>query len=321
MSSWLHRQRKGDLVELAKQAGVSDYDGLLKDELVSVLDEHLRANSSSLSSNAAFNDFYRTASPVKKERAASTTSGPDVPKKRRTTKVKDEIEAIISGDDTPIQNLVARTPRLQRIAQSVPLPASPAEVADVIDRQTTIAKEKISSAYAKLGVTENIESVRESLSSVVGVELLVLGLEYYGLQKETLPWRYAFDFPAIGFLGTNSHPVSIPDFFLLVTSFFWAPTSLWAATSILLPALAAYFINFTLNGKSRSVYQADPLTFNVAKALITWLVYSQGAQFAGLVSPETAARVNAAVPGGYTGVLIGSGVGALASIYEAVLKR
>jgi hypothetical protein len=70
---------------------------MLKDDIVSALDEKLRANASTYSSNPVFREFYdRTGSPVKKERQVSTTLGADgevKPQRRRrqTIKAKDEI--------------------------------------------------------------------------------------------------------------------------------------------------------------------------------------------------------------------------------------
>ncbi len=72
---------------------------------------------------------------------------------------------------------------------------------------------------------------------------------------------------------------------------------------------------------SRPTHPVDPLTFNATKALVTWLVYSQGTRLWGLFGDGTVQRVNSALPGGHRGVMIGAGLGALASLYEAVLKK
>ena len=222
--------------------------------------------------------------------------------------------------------MAARTPRtVQRVASRVPLPPSPAVVTAAIDRQTTVIKAKVGSWWSQSGITEVMETTRETLSSVVGVESAVIFIEAWGLQRDTLPWRYAFDVPATRL--TSAYPVFIPDFFLLVTHYFWSASTLWAATSLFVPLMFAYFFNFTLKSKpgartsKASAYQVDPLSFNVAKALISYLVYAQGVRFGGLVADRTVQRVNAAVPGGYKGVLIGAGIGALSSVYEAVLKK
>lgn len=72
------------------------YDGLRKEELVSIIDEHLQKNATSLSSNDAFKDYYDRASPSKRVSGASTTLASDgeaKPKRKRAPKVKEEPEA------------------------------------------------------------------------------------------------------------------------------------------------------------------------------------------------------------------------------------
>jgi hypothetical protein len=71
---------------------------LLKDDLVSTLDEKLRANASSYSSNPVFREYYdRTGSPIKKERQTSATFGADgekAPRRRRQTiKAKEDLDS------------------------------------------------------------------------------------------------------------------------------------------------------------------------------------------------------------------------------------
>jgi hypothetical protein len=86
---------------------------------------------------------------------------------------------------------------------------------------------------------------------------------------------------------------------------------LWFLTSIALPLVAAWFVNLTDGGK-----RYDPLSFNVAKALLAWIVYVQGG-----VSGESREVVQRGVPGGAQGLLVAAGIGILASVYEAVLKK
>lgn len=226
--------------------------------------------------------------------------------------------------------LATRTPRaVQRVAAQVPLPPSPAVVTDAIERQTAIVKTKVGNAWTNSGVTDWAEYIREVLSSVVGVEAAVILVEAFYLQKKVMPWLYFFDIPAISALGTNSYSVQIPEFFALLTSAFWSPSLLWANTSLFIPLFFAYFFNITVKAKangngrpaSKPEYQVDPLTFNLAKALVSYMVYAQGVRFSGLVADETVFTVSEALPGGHNGVFIGAGIGAIVSIYEAVLKR
>jgi hypothetical protein len=63
------------------------------------------------------------------------------------------------------------------------------------------------------------------------------------------------------------------------------------------------------------------LTFSIVKALLTFVVYGQDVTFGGLVDLEYVARINSALYGGWQGVLVGTGIGSLVTLYEAVLKK
>jgi hypothetical protein len=72
------------------------HDSLLKDDLVTALDDHLRQNALALSSDKTFAEYYhRGASPVKKPRAsASADPSGDAPvRRRRTISVKKDPES------------------------------------------------------------------------------------------------------------------------------------------------------------------------------------------------------------------------------------
>ncbi|KAI9805090.1 MAG: hypothetical protein M1825_000924 [Sarcosagium campestre] len=334
--SWLRSQRKSDLVELADEAGLKDYESLKKSDLEVALDEHLRANESSLAKKSRFSPFYTrtgtgsSSSPVKRDSAIAAPnsegeSKPAKPRARRVTKVADEV----SNTVTDIAN---RTPRRNlALARSVPLPPSPAVVADAIDRRTAVLRHKVGNAWTNAGLTERAEGVRESLSTVVSIEALIFAIEAFSLRSEVLPQRYAFTIPAIALLHTPAIPVSLPDLFLLLTSSFWSPFTLWLLTSLAVPLAFAYFFNLTLKSKSgashsrshssHTVYRFDPLTFNIAKALVAFLVYVQDVKFGGFVSEDNVDRIRSALPGGAFGIILGASIGGLATIYEAVLKK
>jgi hypothetical protein len=211
-------------------------------------------------------------------------------------------------------------------ASNVPLPPSPSVVADAITHQTNILTTKVSRAYEESGVVEKAQAAREILSTVVAVEFLISAVEAYQLRKEILADRYAFTIPAISLLRTSAYSVKLPDLFLLLTSSFWGPATLWAFTSLFIPLTAAYFFNLTSKPKTRSTtssfnYTFDPLTFNIVKALLAAVVYGQDYTFGGLVDSEYVARINSSLYGGYQSVLVGTGIGALVTLYDAVLKK
>lgn len=238
------------------------------------------------------------------------------------------------SDDEPVGNSSAlvRTPgRALTLAGRIPLPATPADVAEAVDRSTIAVRTRVMSMYKESGITEATHATRESLSNVTSVLFAISAFEMYFLRPEILADRYAFTIPAIALLGTNDVPVFVPDMFLLLTWSFWSPALLWAFTSTILPCIAGYFINLTVGAphnhrvtRSRAAPPdtvVDPLTYSIVKALISYVVYGQGVTFGGWVDETSIARINTAVYGGYKGVLTGTAISGIFSIYDAVLKK
>ena len=97
-----------------------------------------------------------------------------------------------------------------------------------------------------------------------------------------------------------------------------------------LPLTCSYFFNLSLKAKYgqvrntkyvQSAQQFDPLTYNISKALVAWLVYGQGVTFFGFNEIDSIWKLETAIPGGRQGIYVGAGIGALTSIYEAVLRK
>lgn len=186
-------------------------------------------------------------------------------------------------------------------------------------------RSQIAEVASSTGATEAVESARASLSSLVSIETIILFFEAANLRSEILPDRYAFTIPSLPVLNTSPYPVALPDLFLLLTSSFWQPFTLWLATALVVPLTFAYFFNLTARPRSRGTqkfeYQFDPLTFNVAKAILTYAVFAGGATFWGLVDLESVARIRSAAAGGWEGIVGGCAVGALATVYEAIIRK
>ncbi|KAF3000489.1 hypothetical protein E8E14_003897 [Neopestalotiopsis sp. 37M] len=367
-NSWLQRQRKGDLAELAQHTGLKNFEAFKKPELELALDEYLAENSTTFSSDPKLAPYYSSrartiGSPLKRGSIASdgTEEKIKVPRRRTIKAVEDaptlppalanaiavapepvsESEPVSEEEPatstaiattTGISNALVQTPgRALSLASRIPLPATPADIAEAVDRHTVALRNSASSIYKESGITEVTHATRESLSTVNSILGIVSLFELYFLRPEVLPDRYAFTIPAIHFLGTNDFPVHVADLFLLLTSSFWSPTLTWLFTSTILPTLAGYFFNLsaanqptrrtTQNTQPSPDYVVDPLTFSIVKALISFVVYGQGVTFGGWLSEESIARINGSVYGGYKGVLTGTAITALISIYDAVLKK
>lgn len=213
-------------------------------------------------------------------------------------------------------------------------PPSPALVADAFDRQQVRMRNSISEFYEKTNVSEYIDQARDLLSSPYAITAISMLIEAYGLRKDILPWKSLYDVPAVKYVKDSKTTIYGPDVFLFFNSSFLAPFTLWLLTSLLLPLTLSYCINIPLkahpshNYKTRKAttkalphLQFDPLIFNVAKALIAYVVYAQHYPLFGLYQHFTVATVNESVLGGYTGMITSSGIGALVSLYEAILKK
>ncbi|KAL4782652.1 hypothetical protein BJX76DRAFT_332128 [Aspergillus varians] len=217
------------------------------------------------------------------------------------------------------------------------LPPSPAVVTEAIERQTTAFRRSIGDAWEVSGVQECSNSLRESLSSVKAVEFIVTFYEALSLIAEVLPLRYLATVPAINAIHSPAISIEVPDLFVLVDSSFWAPVSLWLLTSVLLPLTVAYFFNISsqvaqsrstgvqTRRRSSSITSAqttfDPLSFNISKAIITYVVYAHGFTFWNIYGKDSLLTVNASMPFQYAGILTGAAIGGVGTLYEAILRK
>jgi len=237
------------------------------------------------------------------------------------------------------------TSPLARVAQTstpsqINLPASPAQVADLTEQTIQTARETASDLWAKTHIMDGIDYCREELSSVLMIQLIVLLLEGGGMQYNTLRTLSVYTNPSTS--GLPFKELRIPDLTYLLTEGFWAPATLWSLTNWALPLLISYFVNLTVNSNtrhksSRRQYTVDPLTFNIARALLVYGAYSlpvadpalageAGVKVAytpgwGPFAGETVDTVRGMVPGSYHGMLISSLIGGLYSVYDAILKK
>jgi hypothetical protein len=248
---------------------------------------------------------------------------------RRNHRSEEEESSVAQLTQAATNALVQTPGRALSLASRIPLPATPADVAQAVDRGTVAVRERVSSLYQDMGITETTEKVQESLSSVYSILLAIQAFELYFLRKEVLADRYAFTMPAIKLLRTEEYPVQIPDMFLILTSSFWSPVLLYVATSVVIPAVFGYFFNLSAANQqhrgrpraSQPEYTIDPLTFSIVKALVTFVVYNQGVTFGGLVDELSVARINSALYGGWKGVIAGAAITGVTAIYDAVLKK
>jgi hypothetical protein len=207
------------------------------------------------------------------------------------------------------------------------LPPSPAVVSQAIDRQTAKVREGIEQAWTASGVLERSNALRACLSSLKAVETIVLALEGGSVLMELIPCRFLTTTPAVSAVHIPSIPIKVPDLFVLVSGAFWAPFILWSLTGVILPLVAAYFINLSGGTSARRTRSAssrasfDPLTFNIAKALLVYIVYAGHFTFWDVFSHFTVQKVNVSVPGEWSGMLTGTAIGVIGTLYDAILRH
>jgi hypothetical protein len=242
---------------------------------------------------------------------------------------------------------VARTPkalsrRVSEVLAEVDIPASPAQLAEVADQSFQVMKEKTTDLWNRTNIDYFRELIRENASSVATIQTIILLLEASGLQWNTLQTIPTVSLPDSLAARTNSQYVFAPDFLALLTSGWWAPATLWSLTNWVLPLIFSYFFNLTLrsntNRKSTErQYPADPLTFNILKAILAYSAYRIPTADPAMLGqpgsiqlhnlgwgPFAASTVDVVrnnVPGGYHGLQIGAVVGILVSLYDAALKK
>ncbi|ROV92401.1 hypothetical protein VMCG_09103 [Cytospora schulzeri] len=329
-NSYLRGQRKSGLLELAETVGFTNTDGMKKSDLEVALDEFLAEKQNQFSDNPAAQPYYQAraraiGSPAKKDPSVDAPK----PSRRRTAKQADRSIASANEDDSELALITSTPGRALSLARRIPLPATPADVARVVDERTVAIRGRVSSLYEESGFKEVSNNTRDALSTVTSILFCISGFELYNLRKEILPDRYAFTIPAIHALRTSDYAVAVPDMFQLLTGSFWSPALLWSLTSLIIPAICGYYFNLSAaharSGSSKksqaSESVVDPLMFSIAKAVITYVVYQQGVTFGGWVDPISVARINSAIYGGWKGVITGALISGIASFYDAVLRR
>jgi len=227
---------------------------------------------------------------------------------------------------TTASALVRHTPATKVRRQSQ-LPPSPADVADLAEYETSQFYAGLNDIYTLSGFPEMIDYLRDVCSSVTGIQTFVQLVEAFALQRLVLPWVFLAELAPVRGYDAPKLSIYYPDLFALLTPEFWNPTLLYATTSIIIPSIFAYFFNLTIRDVKRqgarvsvARYTLDPLTFNIVKAILTYVIYGQHLTLSYPIF-TAAGSIERAMFGGYQGMLVGCYVGMLASVYEAVQRR
>lgn len=166
---------------------------------------------------------------------------------------------------------------------------------------------------------------------MLAIHLLILFLEAFGLRAQVLPLRYVVTTAPLPILGAVA--IKAPDLFALLTWQFWGPVGLWVGTSVVVPVVGGWVVNFRRGEGGRAEggmreggseeggrdggrgegWRVDPLVFSLVKGLVVWVVYARKGW-----GGESRAVVEEGVPGGVVGMLVGAGVGGIVSLWEGV---
>ncbi|KAJ5149114.1 hypothetical protein N7448_000692 [Penicillium atrosanguineum] len=337
---YLKSLRKPDLVDFAERTDLQEYEDFNKNDLAIALDKHLSDNSSIFMTDSKLSKFYErlgVATPRKTPAKRTSEAKVEISPVKKTPgrKPKTKVESEPSSDESskPAITKPTRTPSSVRTPRaSFDVPASPALVAASIDRQTAKMREGLENAWDHSGFLEHSYSVRAMLSSLKAVETILICLEGSSVIKSLFPMRHLANTPAVDAIHLPEIMIKVPDVFVMITGEFWASLTLWALTSVVLPLIAAWFINLswmaatggqsvrrTRSASTRASF--DPLTFNIAKALLVYKVFVEHFNYFDLFSNYTIVKVNAVVPGRWKGMLTGTAIGVIGTLYEAILRR
>lgn len=231
---------------------------------------------------------------------------------------------------TKVKDLV-KTPSRAISQRAVRLPPSPAVVSDTVERTANQIRARLGTYYDQSGITETHDVTREFLSRSLVIHWIPVFVEAFALRAQILPSKPAGKIPSFPYVNNDEVTVFVPDLFLLLTQRFWAPFSLWAATSLVVPLTAAYFFNLSLytqpsgrstrRSASASAGQYDPIVYSITKALVSYLVYAQHWIPGGLYQNHTISTVNESVYGGYQGLITAAAVSGIVSLYDTILSK
>ncbi|KAL1890201.1 hypothetical protein Cpir12675_005494 [Ceratocystis pirilliformis] len=331
-NAWLRAQRKGELQDLAIALGLDVSQPLKKSDLEALIETHVLSNDASLVDNDRLIGFWNSrarsaGSPVKREPVdVSEPKPPSTALRRRTTRALDELsnESLDQDSASPLA-LLPRTPaRALALASSrLHLPSTPASVQRAVDRSVELFQDGVV-AVQDSTLAEATVTTRSTLSTVPNILLSIAVFEAYFLRPAVLPDALWLTTPAVPALYLPAIPIVLPNLTTMLSASFWGPVFAWLATTVFVPLVFAYFYNLSANAASkrlRNKYLFDPLSFSIAKAVLSFAVFAQGVSFSGLVHQTAIARVNAAVYGGWQGLLVGAGISGLAAFYEAILSK
>ncbi|KAK9461842.1 uncharacterized protein V1516DRAFT_673117 [Lipomyces oligophaga] len=261
--------KKKDLADMASNLGI-DSSGI-KIDLENRISDFLLDNHSTYKSDPSYGQFYLRNTTPKATSTAISSSQPG-----------DSKQGLIFPA-TPIQRVgTDRSSTASQTPSPEAQPTTPSTFslyADQVSSASSAAKRQFTD-YTVSSASTIISSsrrARSNLSSVVVVNMLELSLEAIFFAIYYFPLTYEVNLISFPFTGYSISitTVTLPNLAsLLKYDAFWRPTFFWATYLVILPWIVSYYVNFTSlkahGSKARQV--VDPVTFNVVKLLLAYLL-------------------------------------------------
>ncbi|CAN6673503.1 hypothetical protein TRVA0_048S01134 [Trichomonascus vanleenenianus] len=258
--------KKGDLQGIATELGVS-LDGT-KLDLEERISQHVLANREDYQGDSRFASVFNPSYSPAKRRAVAASS----PVATRVTEDKhspeqDESSRSESDESPEEEEDDDEEPKLSKT------------VAD--------ARQRLSDSLdASLDCARTASNaIRARLSSQTSLLAIDLTAELLVLLHMLVPLDQTLEFPVPVLRDTFYTVHHVPDFErFLSCRLTWQPLALFAASQLVLPFVAAYYINFTINASptrrvTRHTAQTtpklsiDPLVFSVARLIFTYVLH------------------------------------------------
>ncbi|OLL27022.1 hypothetical protein NEOLI_000037 [Neolecta irregularis DAH-3] len=196
---------------------------------------------------------------------------------------------------------------LRDTAEDHDLPSSPKQVARYVENSTANIARDVKSALHWDTAVDKGKRVREMFSNALAIISVVEFHEMFWLLRKLIPLTFLLHLP-----GEHFSAIQLPDLFILLSAdYFWKPFLLWLGTSVVLPTIAALFVN-----PQHNQHSVDPVTFSIAKLVLTYIVFIRQWTFT-LVGYRSGDIIKAAISSDI--LWLGGAISLVYAFYEAAI--
>ncbi|KAK9480596.1 hypothetical protein V1514DRAFT_361678 [Lipomyces japonicus] len=267
--------KKKELVQLATDLNL-ETDGL-KNDLEARIGQYLAENENSLINKPHLAPFYNSiiASPgptasVGRRKSIKT------PIHAREIIVSPSSEASDSTDEDDGVGALVPVPEGTRGSQLVSFVADPISgISRISSYSTQVVSHRVNASTNSF--FKYSHKARTNLSTVFAIIRLEALYEFAIILKELIPFTVRVSRLSIPYgPSIRIGQFYLPDWHLFLKyDAFWQPLLFWSFYFVILPTIVAYFFNFTIvkSSNARARHVLDPVTFTIAKAFLTYLLF------------------------------------------------